>query len=283
MTVRLLYFTLCAFTFLFQINIYALESNVLEFKTEHDKGVWIKNYFKGKKIKISPPINATQEQNVFEHKFIQDFINQRNVQNIEPIAVGKSILDSEIAKYNTACPDRKPIDKYKVWGSLYDRGFGGEARAQISEAELEKMYEEDQEDKNEFIDTYRCRGNIKIYKLDVSQDDKKEQYILYCDDFTILSSGGKDDIDSNKNDTLRSQYLLFDPKKCMYPSDIFHSYQYNRNVIHGIMKYKNNYYFYQYHESKSSISKKYEGNIWIKSLLRNLKYRFFSADVIIGE
>ncbi|OZG32121.1 hypothetical protein [Rickettsia endosymbiont of Culicoides newsteadi] len=82
----------------------------IEFKTEQEKGVWIKNFFKDKEMApIEYPMKATEEEKKFERQLIKDFIIQNGIEHIEPIARGKSLSDTEIAKYNKACPDKNRL------------------------------------------------------------------------------------------------------------------------------------------------------------------------------
>ena len=69
----------------------------LKFEKEADKGEWVKKTFLNKSIhyRRSQPKNAK--------KIMSDFINQKNVEYIEPIAEGVDINDPNISKYNIAC------------------------------------------------------------------------------------------------------------------------------------------------------------------------------------
>ncbi|AIL65029.1 hypothetical protein NOVO_03200 [Rickettsiales bacterium Ac37b] len=86
----------------------------IEFKTEKEKGVWIKNFFKDQEFApIEYTIHATKAEKAFARQILKDFINQNNIEHLEPIAMGSSIEDPLIAKFNTACPDKKPIDLHR--------------------------------------------------------------------------------------------------------------------------------------------------------------------------
>lgn len=267
MTARLLYFVLCVFTCLFQVSVYALE-----FKTEREKGLWIKDFFKDKTVEMNYPDNATKKLKSFKRKLIHDFMTQNGIENIEPIASGSSILDPEIAKYNTACPDKKPIDLYKEAISAFDdRYYSLEEQDEF----LEKI-------DGPSIQIKRCHGDIKIYKLGIDYEGEKEQYILYCSDhrYVRLSGTWRDINREIESGSIVGSYLQFKPNKCIYSQELFNHQSALPNAVSGIMRYKGRYYFYRF-DTVSWDKEKYLGSIWIRKVFldKERKYNFFSADI----
>lgn len=261
MSLRFVYSAICLFTLLFQVNIYALD-----FKTEREKGLWIKDFFQDKTVEVGYAENATKKQKALDDLVIHDFINQTGIENIEPIARGSSILDPEIAKYNTACPDKKPIDLYKEAIFAFKDSY-------YSIEEKDEMLET--------LDTniMRCRGDIKIYKLAVDYEGEKEQYILYCSDHRYVRLHDKwmdinRDIESG---SIVGSYLRFKPDKCIYIEELFTHQPVLPNAVSGIIRYKGRYYFYRF-DTLSWDKEKYLGSIWIRKVfLGEPKYNFFSA------
>lgn len=219
----------------FLINQHVL---AIEFKTEQEKGVWIKNFFKDKEFEpIGYPINATEEEKEFERQLISDFIEQNGFEHIEPITRGNSLSDPEIAKYNKACPDKKPIDMSKWWPTLQNSGDSPE--------NIERILEEDKYINS--IDIYRCHGKIKIYKFNLYNTiNSKEEYVLYCDDYRATRMWGKIcDINEAIDDfSIEGSYLSFSPEKCLYSTSLTYTHPFWGDAVTGVVKYQLNYYIY---------------------------------------
>ena len=218
----------------------------LEFKREADKAIWIKNFFKDKEASPgSRPDKPTKEE-IAERKFneqlCKDFVTQNGIEHVEPIAVGK-INDPEITKFNTACPDKKPINFHKRC-CYYDR------TDQSSYCEPEE--ELDNPGLANFTDEFKCSkdSNLKIYKFNVYNTlDNKEDYVLYCDDFVLLRSSTGNVFDESRErepSSIEAAYLQFNPKKCVYTNWVGSHmlYTQEKNFVTGIFKYKGKYYFY---------------------------------------
>ncbi|WP_375331976.1 hypothetical protein [Candidatus Tisiphia endosymbiont of Temnostethus pusillus] len=213
----------------------------IEFKTEQEKSIWIKNFFKDKEMApMEYPIKATEEEKQFKSQLINDFINQNDIEHIEPIARGKSVSDSEIAKYNTACPDKKPIDMYKWWPTLGSDYYTSE--------EIERLLEDPNNEYVNNIDIYRCYGKIEIYRLNVlNTSDDNQEYVLYCDDRRAIRSWGRI-LDINRqieDSSIVGYYLKFDPNKCLYSQEIFTTYPLWGEAVSGIFNYQGKNYFYR--------------------------------------
>lgn len=212
----------------------------LEFKREADKAEWIKNFFKDKETRSSDYNNDKWTKEVLG--LFEDFVTQNGIEHVEPIAVGR-INDPEIAKFNTACPDKKPINfhKYCCYFDRMDESSYCEPEEKLDNPELAN-----------FTDQYRCSkdSNLKIYKFNVyNTPDNKETYVLYCDDFVLLrSSSGYVFDESMERSTwsIKAAYLQFNPKQCVYTNWVgSHSlYTQEKNFLTGIFKYKGKYYFY---------------------------------------
>jgi hypothetical protein len=238
----------------------------MEFQKEADKAKWIKEFFKDKEfepkapqteedlefvkkqdwelerkygIKSNPIQLPSKEELEFEAQLLKDFITQNGIEHIEPIAVGKSINDPEIAKFNTACPDKKPIDLYKSWTT-----FGSVIQYPATEEELEDPKGED--DFN--VTQKRCTGDMKIYKFNLhNTPDDRQDYVLYCDNLRTERFAGKTYDVNRKLDPfdVLGAYLQFDPKKCLYPYQIYLTPRpLIPNDVSGIFKYKGEYYLF---------------------------------------
>jgi hypothetical protein len=238
----------------------------IEFQREADKAQWIKEFFKDKEfepkvlsteadlelvkkqnlelerkygIKAKPLKPLTKEELEFENQLLKDFITQNGIEHVEPIARGKSVNDPEIAKFNTACPDKKPIDLYKSWTT-----FGSVIQYQATEEELENLKGE--HDFN--VTQERCTDNLKIYKFNLQNiPDNHQDYVLYCDNLRTERFGGKV-YDVNRKlepDMVEGAYLQFDPKKCLYPDKIYLSPKpLMPDDISGVFRYKGEYYLF---------------------------------------
>ncbi|MCC8399145.1 MAG: hypothetical protein LN563_00960 [Rickettsia endosymbiont of Platyusa sonomae] len=219
---------------LFLTNYHIL---AMEFKTEQEKSIWIKNFFKDKEFEPMSYFirKTTLEEQKFRRKLIYDFINQNGFEHIEPIARGTSLSDPEIAKYNKACPDKKPIDMYKWWSDAdYRKGF------KVTEEELE-------DEDNRFIDIFRCHGNMKIYRFNLyNTSDAKQEYILYCDNHRAIQHDGElFDINREIDDFVtKGAYIHLDPEKCLYSHNLLDTHPFWGDAVTGIVKYQENYYFY---------------------------------------
>lgn len=182
----------------------------IKFDKEADKGEWVKKQFLNKEIRYrrNQPRNAK--------KIMNDFVNQRDVEYIEPIAEGVDINDSNIAKYNIACPKDKPINVSRIMVDYYN----------TSKSEYEE-------------EINICLKNMKIYNINPYSGivDNKE-YILYCENNIRLKSHIEDPKFDNKN----AVFLNFSTEKCEY------SKQFNHisvlKGISGLFRYHGKIYFY---------------------------------------
>lgn len=211
----------------------------LEFKREADKAEWIKNFFKDKEAApFDYADEVTKEEIKFREQLIKDFITQNGIEHLEPIAIGK-ITDPEIAKFNIACPDKKPIYFYKRCCSYGRIETYCEPEEKLDDPELANSIEE-----------YKCSkdSNIKIYKFNVSNSpDNKQDYVLYCDDFVLLRSKGTifEEPRERPPSYIEAAYLQFDPKKCVYSEWIGPTmYTQQKNFLAGIFNNNGKYYFY---------------------------------------
>jgi hypothetical protein len=215
----------------------------VEFKREADKAVWIKDFFKDKEAEPSNYGEKwTKEEIKLREQLIRDFETQNGIEHLEPIAVGK-INDPEISKFNTACPDKKPINFYKCC-CYFDR-----ADHDASYCEPEERL--DDPGLADLTEEYKCSkdSNLKVYKFNVyNTPDNNQDYVLYCDDFVLLRSHGTIFDESRKRgqSELKGAYLKFDPTKCAYSDQVGHSMLYTKekNFLTGIFKHKGKYYFY---------------------------------------
>ena len=241
------------------LMILALNSSIvdaLEFKKEIDKAKWIKEFFKDKEFEPGNFRNSTEEEIAFEKQFLKDFINQNGIENIEPIAVGKDINDPEIAKFNKACPEKKPINIHR-WARPIGNGY-------ISDY----LSDEELEEENPSVDTMICTKNMKIYKGNLKNyPDGKDMYVLYCEDFHEKDAR----IPKKTCYSDPAVYMSFDPDKCIYSSRIEMVYPTCDNGVSGIFKYKNIYYFYEIETLRSTAIyiKSYKGMPYFKGYRYN--------------
>ncbi len=263
---KMLQILMFSIAFLINSNVFAID-----FKTEKEKGVWIKNFFKDKEMApIEYPMKATEEEKKFERQIIKDFISQNSIEHIEPIARGKTLTDPEIAQYNKACPDKKPIDMYKWWPTVILEG---------SPEEIEKTLEDERDEFASAIDIDRCNGKMKIYRFNLfNTSNNKQEYILYCDDYREVRMNGKlHDINRQIEDfSIVGSYLHFDPNKCLYSQKIFSTHPFWGDAVSGIFKYQGKNYFYEIRttnfKSKGEVSK-----IFLKRKEGVSNAKFFSA------
>jgi hypothetical protein len=232
----------------------------LEFKHEADKAEWIKNFFKDKEaVPSNYADEITKEEIKSREQLIGDFVTQNGIEHVEPIAVGK-INDPEIAKFNTACPDKKPINFYKCGYSV-----GRIETYQIPKEEL------DDQELAFLIDEHKCSedSSLKIYKFNVfNTPDNKQDYVLYCDYFVLLRSHGTIFDESTRTRgiyDIKAAYLKFNPRKCEYTDWVgFHTlYPKKKNFVTGIFKYKAKYYFYNTQTYKFTGDKKEKTSLMI--------------------
>lgn len=225
-----------------------------------NKAEWIKNFCKERKIKFEivkgrENVSEVEKKELF--KLAQDFIEQKNIIHIEPIASGKDINDPAIAKFNRACPDKKPINMNYVIESYKNDPFD-----HSSEDITDEEYE---------IYGYaaRCSKNMDIYKLDIDNDGKDE-YILRCEDYMYdksrkyVNEGGK--IKEKGCYDNRAKYLLFTPGICQYSESITASFTPEcMGVLDGFFSYNNVIYSFSTNsyefEKGISIEKWQEKNI----------------------
>ncbi|HJD63813.1 MAG TPA: hypothetical protein LFW13_02230 [Rickettsia endosymbiont of Sericostoma sp.] len=250
-----------------------INSNVfaIDFKTEKEKGVWIKSFFKDKEMApIEYPMKATEEEKKFRRQIIKDFISQNGIEHIEPIARGKTLTDPEIAQYNKACPGKKPIDMHKWWPTVVLEGTA---------EEIEETLEDAGDEFASAIDINRCNGKMKIYRFNLfNTSDNKQEYILYCDDYREVRMNGKlYDINRQMEDfSIVGSYLHFDPNKCLYSQKIFSTRPLKKEAVSGVFKYQDKNYFYEV-ETTSFRSEGEVTNIFLKRKEGVLNAKFFSA------
>ena len=65
---------------------------LLNLKKEADKSQWIKTFFKNKRFDLS----SIEYEEDDEKEMLKDFVTQKGIEHLEPIAVGKNIDDPEI-------------------------------------------------------------------------------------------------------------------------------------------------------------------------------------------
>lgn len=148
----------------------------IEFEKEADKSVWLKNFLKDKKFYLSFNVNYTKEEAAFAKELFDDFLTQTGITHIEPIAVGKSLDDPQIAPFNRACPDKKPITITREWPN--QNNAPEDIPATEEELENEKYAVT--------VTQRRCTGNLKIYKFNVfNRSDNKQEHLLYCDNYRL--------------------------------------------------------------------------------------------------
>lgn len=225
----------------------------VEFKREADKAVWIKNFFKGKKAEPSNyDEEVTKEEIKFEEQLLKDFMTQNGIEHLEPIAVGQSINDPKIAKFNTFCPNKKPIDIAREWQST-----GTMKAYEVPEC----MLEDPEQFEAGNIWQYKCVGNFKIFKFNVfNTKNNRQDYILYCDNFIRIK-------DTDKSITqeqfyIKGSYLQIFPHQCLYSRRMYlETYAHRKDWLSGIFKYQGNYYFYNIETMGGGVT--YIGiNIW---------------------
>ena len=126
-----------------------------------------------------------------QKRIMSDFINQKNIEYIEPIAEGVDINDPNISKYNIACPNDKPINVSSIM-----------VRYRVT-----REYEEE---------INICLKNMKIYNINRDSgivDNKK--YILYCENNRHF----KDYITGTEFDNKNAVFLNFSTEKCEYSQE----------------------------------------------------------------
>jgi hypothetical protein len=239
-TFRLLVRGVVVAFYLFLINV-VTPVLAIEFQKEADKAQWIKEFFKDKEFEPLEQhfaLNATEEEKTFERRLFKDFITQKGIEHVEPIARGKSIDDPEIAKFNKACPNKKPINEYREWKS-----FSSLYTHEASEEELVDP------ENAQFVFISKCRGDFKIYKFNLyNMAHNIENYVLYCTDFRTIRSFGELKDENRKMDPsyIEDGYLVFYPDKCKYPKRIYisDSRPLMPNSLTGVFRYQDYYYLF---------------------------------------
>ena len=204
---------------LFSFNCFAVEKEV-------DKSDIIKKLFKGKKFQKFDIPDLTAKEKAFEAQLLKDFINQKGIEMIEPIAVGDNINSPEIDVFNKACPEKKPINLSKqakaVAGHIED----------LSEEELEDPRPEAQE--TLYINT--CLSDMKIFKTNFFNNPSgREEYILYCEDYNAEEFRKEPYLDSFY---FSAAYLYFDPSESRYSRELDVVRPKCPNNISGIFRYR---------------------------------------------
>ncbi|RZI47406.1 hypothetical protein EDM53_02075 [Rickettsiales endosymbiont of Peranema trichophorum] len=219
----------------------------LELKREEDKAELIKNMFKDRQIEPGHADGMSKKAIKRRERILHDFVTQNGIEHIEPIAVGTSIDDPEIAKFNVACPDRKPINMYKTT----DMVCGKYTLCEFSEEELENP------EWAYMVDEYRCQGNLKVFKFNMyNVPGRKDDYVLYCDDLIRIRNRGEVVDESDKRNTyygIEGTYLVFSPSKCLYSKDIGGAmYSQLKDYMSGVFRYKGKYHFYSIYMDEAS-------------------------------
>ncbi len=184
----------------------------LKFEKEADKGEWVKKAFLGKKIHNLGP------QSKRGWAVMRDFVNQNNIEYIEPIAEGVDINDPNIAKYNTACPNDKPINVSSVM-----------LRYRVTREPEEKIN--------------ICLKNMKVYNINRDNgviDNKR--YMLYCENNITLEGHIEDPEFDNKN----AVFLNFSTEKCAYSEENHYmdDVEMASESVFGFFRYHGEIYFY---------------------------------------
>lgn len=184
----------------------------LKLEREADKGEWIKKTFSGKKIYNLGP------QSKRGWTVMRDFVNQNNIEYIEPIAEGVDINDPNISKYNIACPNDKPINVSSIM-----------VRYRVT-----REYEEE---------INICLKNMKIYNINRDSgivDNKK--YILYCENNRHF----KDYITGTEFDNKNAVFLNFSTEKCEYSQEnhYVNEVALQKESVFGFFRYHGKIYFY---------------------------------------
>ena len=203
-----------------------------------NKAEWIKNFCKERKIKFEivkgrENVSEVEKKELF--KLAQDFVEQKNIIHIEPTASGKDINDPAIAKFNRACPDKKPINMNYVIESYKNDPFDHSSE-DITDEEAEL-----------YGYAARCSKNMDIYKLDIDNDGKDE-YILRCEDYMYDKSSRRLAPQAyRKYKTCydnEAVYMIFNPDQCIYSRGFMSLYTECEDPLDGIFTYNNkNYYF----------------------------------------
>jgi len=199
------------------------------FQREADKGVWIKEHFKGKKVYHHNPKIVTKA----EDEIMNAFLKQKDIEYIEPDTIGKDINDPNIAPFNKICPKDKPINVSRIMVRNYFPSTGL------------------QEHGHEQINI--CLEKMKIFKINPYGDAADgSNYVLWCENYGSIEFydikrkqryvNGKPIVNSN------GVFLGFSTKTCEYSEELLLTQFYDPNSdITGIFKHNNKVYFYKMH------------------------------------
>lgn len=207
----------------------SLNLSAQEFAKEVDKLDWVKKTFNDQRMF---DIFYREGYEDLGKQVMHDFIHNKDIETIEPIAKGNNINDPNIAKYNLACPNEKPINLEQSIGDADDPN---------------KVY---------FFD---CLRDMRIFKVNPYNETKNEDiYILNCRDYSSkdkrewwirekrLYAGVYDSMHPEDN----TVYLVFNPNKCNYSKSVFYFGPPNHDGdISGIFRHQNRIYFYKVYEN----------------------------------
>jgi hypothetical protein len=214
-------------------------SRALEFKTQAEKIAWIKNAIKDKTFK--PDYKEaddkyykggyyTAEEKQFMREFLKDFLAQTNIEYVEPIATGDSIDDPAIAKFNTSCPNKKPMNV----GLEFSYSHPYEMTDEMLEAAREKAPSRG---------SYKCKSHFRIFKFNIfNTNDNKEEYILYCDNVTASRIEYGHLMPSDVSEWF-SMYLHIFPNQCLNSREIWSTPgSMEKNVVLAVLRHRGLYY-----------------------------------------
>jgi len=221
MTQKLKTFILSAFVTIISLNSFA---NIdLSKVKEEDKAQTVKELLKGIEFEAVRYPNEP-ERDKFCQELLPDFLAQKNIEYLKPIATGENINSPEIAKYNTACPEKFPINV-----RYYNICYVDDCEP-INEYEIDPGYYKAE-----------CLSNMRIYRPDETRGD----YILYCED----DEGDDYDMPREERKKIKSRngsnhptyaYILFNPQVCKMgkglPIGSIREH-YDPSYISGLIKY----------------------------------------------
>ena len=203
---------LILFLLIFSVNLEAQE-----FINEATKLKWVKETFKDQRMFDLWHRDGYEE---LGKQVMHDFINQNNIEVIEPIAKGANIDNPNIAKFNQACPKEKSINLYKSVSTNYP---------------IKVFYED-------------CLLNMKVFRINPYNNTKNDaMHILFCSDFEgVREHKEKPSRISDWCESFRGMYFSFNPNKCEYNKPLIGPvFDDCKNYVSGIFRYKNKIYFYE--------------------------------------
>jgi hypothetical protein len=209
--------------------IFSLLASANEFEKEVHKADWIKEFlYKFRSYRIYVRTDATLKQKKLAKDILNKFLKQKDIEHIEPIAIGKDIDSPEIAKFNTACPERKPINMTRaVW---------------CGPKVCDDTTDFTEEDWEKYSDSVKCTENMKIFNLTANNQDN---YVLYCENVMKEDILEKKFRPTGSGDSAEAEYISFQTNNCRFSKVKLDSIEYKReNSLSGIFKYKKEYFIY---------------------------------------